>query len=261
MHASTSEKQAGYGGGSPGKTHTLNRMTGGTVAGCKGYGAWKSGPLLQPKRSEEWAGRVVYWLWGIFGHRWARLAGSRFHHRLSMSCERWIEDEQHEAPTGIVVEEVAKSDGIDDMIFLVDGLNGKGDHGGGGPVLRKGGCATLELPTATSGCVHLVDLGAYGTTTDDETDVYADGEICVAGEIDGDGSALGSLAGGIAHDPEQVDAGAGEAGEAGGGIAGVEVLGGGCDGVGEEGHGGRGERGRARRAGGGGPGLNWAEGI
>lgn len=81
-------------------------------------------------------------------------------------------------------------------------------------MLRKGGCATVELPTATPRRVNLVDLCAHGTTSDDETDVYADGEIGLAGETDGDGSALGSLAGSIAHDPEQVDAGAGKAGEA-----------------------------------------------
>lgn len=80
---------------------------------------------------------------------------------------------------------------------------------------------TNELPmTATRG-VYLVYLCAYGTTTDDETDVYTNCEIGVAGEVDGDGSALVALAGSIAHDPEQVDARAGETGVT---ITGIQVV-------------------------------------
>ena len=50
-----------------------------------------------------------------------------------------------------------------------------------------------------------MDLGAYGATSDDETNVYTHGHIGLAGEIDGDKSGFIPLTGRIAHDPEQVD--------------------------------------------------------
>ena len=50
-----------------------------------------------------------------------------------------------------------------------------------------------------------MDLGAHSATPDDKTDVYTDGHIGLAREIDGDKSAFISLAGSVAHDPEQVD--------------------------------------------------------
>lgn len=89
---------------------------------------------------------------------------------------------------------------------------------------------THELPATTTRRVYLVDLSGHGTTSDDETDVYADGEVGLAGEVDGDGCALVALAGSVAHDPEEVDAGAGEAGGGGCGVAGIQVLAGWCEG-------------------------------
>ena len=188
-------------GGNPGKIHTLSLTREGFVVDYKGYVAWKSGRPLHQQRCGEWDGKAE---WTMIGHSWARLAGQRCLHRLSISHVRGTE--KGEPLTRIVVEKVAKSDGIDDLIFLVHGLDGKRDHGGGRLLLCKGRGATLELPTTTTGRVNFVDLRAYGTTSDDKTDVYTDGEIGLAREIDGDKGALGSLAGCVAHDPEQVDA-------------------------------------------------------
>ena len=83
-----------------------------------------------------------------------------------------------------------------------------------------------------------MNLSGYGTSSDDETDVNADGEVGLAREINGDKGAFGALSGSVTHDPEEVDAGAGEAG--GGGGACAEVLA--CGGEGEGGHGGDEER-------------------
>lgn len=145
------------------------------------------------------------------------------------------------------IDKVAKCDGIDDAILLVDGLDGERNHGRGRGLFQKGGGMAGELPAAAPGGIDLVDLGAHGATADDEADVYADGEICLAGEVDGDGGAVVALAGGIAHDPEEVDAGAGEAGGAARGIAGVEVLA--CGGQGARGGHGGGRRERCAGSG------------
>ena len=90
-HALALEKEAGYGGGNSGKTHTPNRTREGFVVDCRDCGAWKRGPVLHRKQSGDWAGpgTVVY---RLFGHSWARLAGRRLLHRLSVTCERRIED-------------------------------------------------------------------------------------------------------------------------------------------------------------------------
>ena len=121
-----------------------------------------------------------------------------------------------------VVDKVAKGDRVDDAVLAVDGLDGEGEHGDVGLVLGKGGGVADELPVTG---VDLTHVCAHGATADDEADVDA-GEIGPAGKVDRDRGAVDALGGCVAHHPEQVDRGAGEAG----GSARGEVVAGGGEG-------------------------------